>query len=197
MTASPDRDVVLQSQEDRRVVLPLFHTNTACVGSVTGYVMRRIAYRAGAYAPGIQEFMFHDLNSVRWGADLPAVQRWLGSRLGEFHRMGYRLHYRWCAEPIDNLTSWVRVGRGYRGAIVLTDFEALHPEPPGGLKVTKPLAHAVGVVVDRPERSDELVMVDPWPGINMPDRIAVRPDLDDARVSTKLNGLIFYWIGWS
>jgi hypothetical protein len=157
--------------------------------------MRRIAYRAGAYAPGIQEFMFHDLNSARSGHELPRVQRWLETRLGEFHRMGYRLHYRWCAEPIDRLAAWVRAGRGYRGAIVLTDFDTLHPSSVKLL--TKPLEHALGIVVDRPEHGDELVMVDPWPGPGNPDRMPVRDDLDDARVIKKLNGLIFFWIGWS
>src|SRR4051794_14640647 len=56
-------DVVLQRPEDVRFLVPVFHTHTACAGAATAYLLRRIAYRAGAYAPGIQEHMFHELNT--------------------------------------------------------------------------------------------------------------------------------------
>ena len=45
-------DVVLQGPEDIRFLVPIFHTANACCGAATAYLLRRIAYRAGAYAPG-------------------------------------------------------------------------------------------------------------------------------------------------
>ena len=44
--------------EDVRVTIPVFHTYTSCPGSAAAFLLRRIAYRAGAYAPGIQEYIF-------------------------------------------------------------------------------------------------------------------------------------------
>src|SRR5678815_29581 len=93
-------DVVLQRPEDIRFVLPVFHTAGACPGAVTAYLLRRIAYRAGACAPGIQELIFHGLNtSGRGGTDTQV------------------------------LIAGVKPGRGYRGVMLLTDDALLHPEP--------------------------------------------------------------------
>src|SRR5262245_33057367 len=69
-------DVVLQRPEDVRVVLPVFHTATASAGAASSYVLRRIAYRAGALAPGIQEFTFHELTTQMDGGTLERVQSW-------------------------------------------------------------------------------------------------------------------------
>ena len=83
-------EVVLQKPEDARFLVPIFHTATACPGATTAYLLRRIAYRAGAYAPGIQEFMFHELNTSREGGSLEKVQRWFSSRVSMLHQLGYR-----------------------------------------------------------------------------------------------------------
>ena len=64
-------DVVLQQPEDVRFLVPVFHTSNACPGAVTAYLLRRIAYRAGAYAPGIQEHLFHELNTSRENEIVP------------------------------------------------------------------------------------------------------------------------------
>ena len=68
-------NVVLQRPEDVRFLVPVFHTPTACPGAVTAYLLRRIAYRAGAYAPGIQEHIFHELHTSSEGATIERVQR--------------------------------------------------------------------------------------------------------------------------
>ena len=73
-------DVVIQRPEDMRFLVPVFHTPTACAGAATAYLLRRIAYRAGSYAPGIQEYIFHELNSAREGGSIEKVQGWFARR---------------------------------------------------------------------------------------------------------------------
>src|SRR5262245_33872698 len=105
-------DVVLQSADDVRVRVPVFHTETACPGAVTAYLLRRLAHRAGAYAPGIQERLFHDLTSLRNGVALARVQGWMTGHVDAFHKLGYRIYFRWCTEKTEPLGAWVRDGRG-------------------------------------------------------------------------------------
>jgi hypothetical protein len=188
-------DVVLQGPDDVRVRVPVFHTETACPGAVTAYVLRRIAYHAGAYAPGIQEVLFHDLITAKSGVYLGRVQGWMDAQRDAFHRMGYRLYHRWCAEPTEKLAAWVRDGRGYRGATLATEYRLIHPND----RAHHGIEHAVGLAMDRlPGRNDDqLVMVDPWPGAGRPDTTAVLPALDTARRDKKFNALMFYWVGWS
>jgi hypothetical protein len=188
-------NVVLQTAADVRVRVPLFHTADACPGAVTAYILRRIAYRAGAYAPGIQESMFHDLTTLRSGKSLPQVQRWMQGHVDIFHGHGYRLYFRFNTETTEVLSNWVREGRGYRGAVLSTEFSAIHPKADG----TPTLDHAVGLAMDRlsPNGEDELVMVDPFPGAGNPDTGPVLAELDAARKPRKFNSLAYYWVGWS
>lgn len=188
-------DVVLQSPDDVRVRVPVVHTDTACPGAVSAFVLRRIAYHAGAYAPGIQEVLFHDLTTARAGGYLGNVQGWMSAQRDQFHRMGYRFYHRWCAEPTDKLATWVRDGRGYRGAAVATNYTSIHPQ---GTDLAG-IEHAVGLAMDRPPGSKDLdlVMIDPWPGQGQPDTVAVPANLDSARRDKKFNALMFYWVGWS
>ena len=74
-------DVVLQRPEDVRFLVEVFHTPSACAGAATAYLLRRIAYRAGAYAPGIQEHMFHELNTATEGGSIEKVHRWFNARI--------------------------------------------------------------------------------------------------------------------
>ena len=189
-------DVVLQSADDVRVRVPVFHTAQACAGAVTAYLLRHIAYRAGAYAPGIQEVLFHELTTTAAGSMLGRVQGWMEARTSTFHGLGYRLHAKWIAEKSEPLAKWVREGRGYRGATLATDYGVLHPK---GSKEDRGLEHAVGLAFDRlPDgKEEELVMIDPWPGVGNPDRVKVPPNLDVARRDHKFNALLFYWVGWS
>jgi hypothetical protein len=191
-----DDDVVVQRPEDMRVQIPVFHTPTACAGSAAAFLLRRIAYRAGAYAPGIQEYVFFDLsNHSIMGGTIDAVQRWFGGRASDLQELGYRLNARRVAEATPAILDWVKGGVGYRGALLPTTFKKLHPTE------TDEVQHAVAITVDRlePKRDEELIMVDPWPGTTngARDRAAIPAMLESAHRDHKYNAIIFYWSGWS
>src|SRR5262245_59425470 len=107
-------DVVLQRPEDVRFLVPVFHTSNACAGAATAYLLRRIAYRAGAYAPGIQEHIFHELNTTSEGGSIEKVQRWFAGRVTPLHELGYRLQCRRVATPTHAILGWVRARSGGR-----------------------------------------------------------------------------------
>lgn len=200
---SRGEDVVLQGPEDVHFLVPIFHTDSACCGAVTAYLLRRIAYRAGAYAPGIQEHMFHALNTSRDGATLERVQRWFIENGGNLQILGYRLQCRRIATPTAQILDWVKVGRGYRGAMLPTTFTKIHPEPnaAGDNKYDSTrIAHAVGLTVDRldPKGEEDLVMIDPYPGFaGAVDRAPVSAALESASREHNFHGLIYFWSGWS
>jgi hypothetical protein len=189
-------DVVLQRPEDLYFRMPVFHTESACAGAVTSYLLRRIAYRAGAYAPGIQEFLFHELNTHRHGGNLESVQRWFGIRSTDLHSLGYRLHCRRVNERPATILEWVTEGRGYRGAMLPTAYAKLHPSNP-----LEEIPHAVGITIDRLDKGapEGLVMIDAWPGPgdDASDRTAVHKNLDSAHRDCNHHALIYYWVGWS
>ena len=196
-------DVVLQKPEDVRFLVPIFHTPNACAGAATAYLLRRIAYRAGAYAPGIQEQIFHELNTAREGGTLEKVQRWFGGRVASLHELGYRLQCRRVATPTPALYDWVKAGRGYRGAMLPTTYRKLHalPGTAGKDVVDDAVVHAVGLTIDRldPTGDEELVMLDPWPGVKggATDRGKVSPNLESAHKDKNFHALVYYWVGWS
>ena len=200
VTVSRD-DVVLQKPEDVRFLVPIFHTPSACPGAVTAYLLRRIAYRAGAYAPGIQEILFHELNTSRDGGTLDKVQRWFTGRVSSLHELGYRLQYRRIATPTATILEWVRAGRGYRGAMLPTTYLKLHAQNSAGQDVSQDaVSHAVGLTIDRLDaKSDEdLVMIDPWPGTTGDkDRGKVPANLEAAHREANYHALVYYWVGWS
>jgi hypothetical protein len=196
-------DVVLQRPEDVRFLVPVFHTWTACPGAVTAYLLRRIAYRAGAYAPGIQEHVFHELNTSREGGSIEKVQRWFNGRVSMLHELGYRLQCRRVATPTPAVLDWVRAGKGYRGAMLPTSYKKLHPLP-GAAGQDAPddvTAHAVGVTIDRLDSKldEELVMIDPWPGVkgDARDRGKVSAAIDAAHRDRNYHSLVYFWSGWS
>lgn len=196
-------EVVMQKPEEIRFLVPVFHTPNSCAGAVTAYLLRRIAYRAGAYAPGIQEHMFHELNTTREGATIERVQRWFTSHVSSLHELGYRLQCRRVATPTPAIVDWVAAGRGYRGAMLPTSFHKLHPPPAhaGEGEGDPSTWHAIGLTIDRLEQGSEeqLVMIDPWPGIGGggKDRDKVSPQLEVAHRERNFHGLIFFWTGWS
>lgn len=178
------------------MVLPVPHTATACAGAAAGFLLRRIAYKAGAYAPGIQEALFFELTTPRAGATIDAVAGWLAQHGGSLHAMGYRVSgRRVVGETTETILSWVRAGNGLRGAVLATAYRRLHPAE------TDAVAHAVGVTVDRlaPRGGDDLVMIDPWPGTKngARDRGGVPAELEPAHRAAKYAALILYWAGWS
>lgn len=196
-------DVVLQRPEDVRFLVPVFHTPNACAGAATAYLLRRIAYRAGAYAPGIQEHIFHELNTAREGGSIEKVQRWFSGRVSSLHELGYRLQCRRVATPTTAVLDWVKQGRGYRGAMLPTNFKKLHPVSGAAGKdvLDDSVQHAVGITVDRIEAtSDEtLVMIDPWPGVlpDARDRSSVPPAIESAHRDRNFHALVYFWVGWS
>ena len=196
-------DVVLQRPEDVRFLVPIFHTPSACCGAATAYLLRRIAYRAGAYAPGIQEAVFHELNTSRDGGSIDRVQRWFNGRVSSLSELGYRLQCRRVATPTPAIVDWVKAGRGYRGAMLPTNFQKLHPIPgsAGGESGDDAVQHAIGLTIDRLEaKSDEeLVMIDPWPGVkgDAKDRGKVSPQLELAHRDRNFHALVYFWTGWS
>ncbi len=191
-----DDDVVLQGPEDQRIRIPIVHTPTVCAGAATAYLLRRICFRAGAYAPGIQEYVFFELSNYGVAGDsIDAVQRWFGSRLPDLQELGYRLNARRVGEPTPTVLDWVKEGRGFRGAILPTNYLKIHPEE------TSSIDHAVAISVDRLDggTEDELIMVDPWPGPATPEKERQKPPpiLEAAHRDNKFHALIFYWAGWS
>jgi hypothetical protein len=202
MTVSRD-DVLLQQPEDVRFLVPVFHTATACAGAATAYLLRRIAYRAGAFAPGIQEIIFHELNTAREGGSIEKVQRWFAGRVGSLHELGYRLQCRRVTTPTAAIMEWVRAGRGYRGAMLPTNFKKLHPEPgaAGRDVIDDAVAHAIGLTIDRldAKADEDLVMIDPWPGVigEASDRGTVPEALEVAHRDRNFHALVYYWVGWS
>jgi len=196
-------DVVLQRPEDIRFLVPVFHTWSACCGATTAYLLRRIAYRAGAYAPGIQEHMFHELNTARDGGSIDRVQRWFTGRSSVLNELGYRLQCRRVATPTTAIVDWVKAGRGYRGAMLPTNFQKLHPIPgsAGQDCGDDSVQHAIGLTIDRLDQKtdEELVMIDPWPGVkgDAKDRGKVSPQLELAHRDRNFHALVYFWVGWS
>jgi hypothetical protein len=194
-------DVVLQRPEDVRFLVEVFHTPSACAGAATAYLLRRIAYRAGAYAPGIQEHMFHELNTSNEGGSIEKVHRWFNTRTASLHELGYRLLCRRVATPTSAILDWVRAGRGYRGAMLPTSYRKLHPVTETTIRDSPDMAHAVGITIDRlnPKADEDLVMIDPWPGVTIPgaDRVKVSPALEAAHREKNFHALVYFWVGWS
>ena len=196
-------DVVLQRPEDVRFLVEVFHTPSACAGAATAYLLRRIAYRAGAYAPGIQEHIFHELNTSSEGGSIEKVQRWFNGRVSSLHELGYRLQCRRVATPTNAILEWVRAGRGYRGAMLPTSYRKLHPVSETTIREMPDdiVGHGVGITIDRlnPKADEDLVMIDPWPGFlgGGHDRGKVPSTLELAHRENSFNALVYYWVGWS
>jgi hypothetical protein len=203
VTAVSREDVVLQRPEDVRFLVQVFHTPTACAGAATAYLLRRIAYCAGAYAPGIQEELFHELNTPREGGTIEKVQHWFTSRVSSLHRLGYRLQCRRVATPTSAILDWVRAGRGYRGAMLPTTYRRLHPVvgTAGDNIPEDAVPHAVGITMDRldAKADEDLVMIDPWPGVkgDGKDRGKVHPALEVAHRENNFQSLVYFWVGWA
>ena len=194
-------DVVLQRPEDVRFLVQVFHTPTACPGAATAYLLRRIAYRAGAYAPGIQEQIFHELHTSREGGTIDKVQLWFTSRLASLSELGYRLQFRRVTTPTTVILDWVRAGRGHRGAMLPTAYRKLHPVAGAAGTGEDMASHAVGITIDRltTQADEDLVMIDPWPGVKGDgmERSKVPQALEAAHRDKGCQALVYYWAGWS
>ncbi|HEY4176003.1 MAG TPA: hypothetical protein VGM90_04200 [Kofleriaceae bacterium] len=170
-------------------VADLFHTPITCAGAASSYVLRKIAYRAGIHVPAGQSTVFDELNYVAHGATLVRVQHWFDRRSAALYLMGYRLRCQFVTAPTRDVVSWVKHGRGYRGAMLPTMFS--------GQQST---SHAVGIVIDRVDdtSTDDLVMIDPSPGTGgTSERGPIPSTLGDAHRERNHQALMFAWTGWS
>ena len=187
--------MILQRPEDVQIILPVFHSASCCAGAVSSFLLRRIAYRAGSYAPGLQENLFHELVTYGAGSSLDAVNEWFATRKSALHELGYLIHSRRATERTPAILDWIKEGKGFRGAVLPTDYHRLHRQSADAV------SHAVGLTVDRIEASssEELVMIDPWPGTGngTRDRTQIPATLEAAHRSCNYQAIIFFWSGWS
>lgn len=196
-TKQPD-DAVLQRPEDMRLFLSVPHSMSACAGAATAYLLRRIAHRAGAYAPGIQEHLFYEATTPAAGRSIDTIQGWFRERVELFQEIGYRFSARRVAERTPGILAWVKDGNGYRGALLPTEYKRIHPTAKGA---EADVPHAVGITVDRLDGApaDDLVMIDPWPGTGAGarDRTPIPAALESAHRQHAYHAIIFYWAGWA
>ena len=146
--------------------------------------------------------MFHELNTSNEGGSIEKVHRWFTRRMTSLHELGYRLLCRRVATPTSAILDWVRAGRGYRGAMLPTGYRKLHPVTETTIdSATDMVGHAVGITIDRlnPKADEDLVMIDPWPGVTIPgaDRVKVSPALEAAHREKNFHALVYFWVGWS
>jgi hypothetical protein len=188
-----DRDHVLPTIV--RPSIPVHETPTACAGAVASYVFRRIAYRAGAYAPGIDDALFFELHATSHGSVHGEVERWFADRSRELERLGYRLCCRRVTWALPEVARWVCEGRGYRGAVLATSYARLHPHHPG-IDAAEAIVHAVGLTSEPrdPNGDDELVMIDPW---SRATKAYLHSALDLAHRDRDRMTLLCHWRGWA
>jgi len=174
-----DDDVVLQRPDDVRIAISVFATRTVCTGASASYVLKRIAYRAGAYAPGIHESILHELHEPRHGSTPDETERWLHGRLAALRELGYRFEARRVTSPTEALVDWVEHGGGFRG-VVLAAREL----------------RAVGLTFEGREAGGDgaLVLVDP----SSRDGVA-RTRVERGAVTRRdriHDALMLHWLGW-
>lgn len=146
---------------DNPTTIELDTSREVPAGSAMAFVCRTIALRAGAYAPGIHEHVFRDLDRREFGTDVDRLARWFAASSAELYRLGYRLGARRIAFRTGVVANWVEHGQGFRGAVLTTDGSRLHEE----IKDDEP--HAVGILTatNGKKKKPSLALVDPWPGV--------------------------------
>jgi hypothetical protein len=123
--------------------------------------------------------------------------------VSSLHELGYRLQCRRVTTPTSAILEWVRAGRGYRGAMLPTSYRKLHPVTETTIAdlPDEGIPHAVGITVDRldAKTDEDLVMIDPWPGVTIAgaDRRKVSQALEIAHRDKNYHALVYYWVGWS
>jgi hypothetical protein len=180
-----------------RVEIPIHLTPTACAGAAASYVLRRIAYRAGAYAPGIDDVVFSELHAAEHGRTIDDVQRWFADRSRALDALGYRFEARRYAGSTPQLAAWVAGGRGHRGGVLATSYAVLHSQPSGS-DAGEVIAHAVGLTYEDGGDSEEarLVMTDPWSRRPEPKQ-CFHSALEWAHRERDCATYLVHWRGWS
>jgi len=182
------RAVEQQKHTDQsELAIKIEPTRSSCAGSAAAFLLRSIAASAGAYAPGIEERMFNELE--RRAIRIEEIELWFASYSEQLSQLGYRYLMRRVAFDTQGIVNWVEGGKGCRGAILPTNVEMLHPE---GNETGQ---HAVALMTNgAKKRGSNVIMIDPWP--DSP-RAPVPATLDNARRDAKWAGLLFYWSGYS
>ena len=164
-------------------------------GAEAAYILRRLAARAGAYAPGIQEYLFYEIAQNANGSTLDKVEHWLHVQSAKLAYLGYQIHAKRTAYPSNEIVNWVDEGMGYRAAVLAVDGSKLYKDSSMGS------GHAVGLI-----RHDETsgITTDMDPGVVMVDaypsrpRFAPVPDtLARAHVVFKYQTILMFWAGYS
>lgn len=187
-----DDDAVLLRPE-AAIELDVHETATACAGAAASYVLRRIAYRAGTLAPGIQDAIFGELHTAHHGGTLGRVERWLIERGPALHALGYHVEHARSASRTRDLVAWITAGRGHRGAVLATRYELIHP----GTVTGDAIIHAIGVTIEGCEAGGDgtLVAIDPWPRV-VRRRGALHPAVELAHQACACAALAISWTGW-
>lgn len=168
-----------------KLVLDVAQTKYGGAGVVSAYLLKHIAANAGAFAPGIQDRMFFDLQ--RRGTGIPQVQRWFMGNLDRLNNLGYGFFARDVTLETPALRAWVDQGRGFRGAIVPADGSKLHE----GIKESD-----IGYTVGLCRGEDGLMMIDPWPG-SEPRMVPPPEELEPAHRARNYMAIAVFWRGYS
>jgi hypothetical protein len=178
------------SSDAEQLVIEMSKSKSAGVGAATAHVMRMISARAGCYAPGIHDRFFFDLQRDHNGSSINSVSNWFRSNGDTLSQLGYRITARQTAFETDGMLNWVKEGVGFRGAVLVTDAAALHPD------AKEQLQGAVAMTVEaNGSGRDQMVLSDPWPGASSP--TTASPELEAARRTLKFAALVLYWSGYA
>ena len=178
--------------EDKPLEIELVSSAELCAGMVAAYVCRRIAHRAGTYAPGIHEHVFTSLRRYEFGSTIDGVTNWFHAASGDLFALGYKLCARRVAFRTPLIERWVGGGNGYRAAVMTTDGNAFHES-----RIRSgDTAHAVGLLLPTsPLKKPKLELVDPWPGVEHVRQADDR--LEPAHRSRKYGTVLVFWTGHS
>ncbi len=186
-------------QGNAKLVIPFETSRTAGAGAVAAYLMRRIAARAGAYAPGIQEHLFFQIGRRPIGASLDSLAGWMQAQGGTLTGLGYYILQRRMPAPTADVSAWVEAGEGFRAAVLSVDGRRLHKGGAGDQGAAVGLTvydDTCGIAEDkRPEdvAPAGLVMFDPWPTFTP--FVTPPPSLERAHLANKFAALLLYWSG--
>ena len=165
-------------------------------GAEAAYILRRLAARAGAYAPGIQESLFYSIAQNYQGSSLDRVEQWLSAHSKQLAHLGYNIVAKLTAIESDEVKTWVDQGMGYRAAVLTVDARTLYKNS------SLPSVHAVALVrhdetsgIDDEELAHGVIMVDAMVGRQ---RFSTVPDtLARAHFQRKCQTLRMFWTGYS
>ena len=185
-------------EEDKsKLVIKLDTSRDHCAGAASVFLMRRLAARAGCYAPGIQEHLFYEMIQGSYGFSLKQVDDWIRLHRGDLVALGYNFLARLGGEQTSDVQAWVADGRGFRGAVLGTNRETLYGE-----QLVGSTYHSVALTYNDPTSGipdealgNSVVMVDPWPHDSI--KFLKPPTtLDRAHRDQNYTTLLLFWAGY-